>query len=285
MKEPCLFSIIIPVFNVDKTIKQCINSITNQTFKNFEVLFVDGGSSDNTLNLIDCHNKKDNFYIYHQTKSKGIYEAMNLGIDYAKGKWIYFMGADDYLYASDVLQKVAGFADQNSELKVIYGRISTEEFLPKYTEFDLKTLLEINICHQSIFVRKDLFQQIGNFNTRYKIWADYEHNWRWFGNKKEYPYKYFDEIIAVYGNQGFSTNKEDVCFVLDKPKLLVRHLKFSKIDPLVLSSLDIAFGHLIQQKKHVESFFYSFNYKAFGMRKVVQKIRDWFYLTRKSIVH
>jgi glycosyltransferase involved in cell wall biosynthesis len=284
MQSNIFFSIIIPTLNVRKDIEKCLASISKQTFTDYEVLFVDGGSTDGTIEFLNRINDLNKFKIIPQ-KSKGIYEAMNQGLAHATGEWIYFLGADDYLYASDVLQKVADFADQNSELKVIYGRITTEEFLPKYREFDLKTLLEINICHQSIFVRKDLFQQIGNFNTRYKIWADYEHNWRWFGNKKEYPYAYIDEIIAVYGNQGFSTNKEDVYFILDKPKLLVRHLKFSKKDPLVLSSLDIAFGYLVQQKKHLKSLRYCLNYSAFGMSKVVQKIRDWFYLTRKSLAN
>jgi glycosyltransferase involved in cell wall biosynthesis len=284
MKSDYLFSFIIPTLNVRSEIEKCMDSIREQSLKNFEVIFVDGGSTDGTIEFLNQINDFNKFNIIHQ-KSKGIYEAMNQGLAHATGKWIYFMGADDYLYAYDVLQKVADFANQNSELKVIYGRITTEEFLPKYTEFDLKTLLEINICHQSIFVRKDLFQQIGNFNTRYKIWADYEHNWRWFGNKKEYPFAYIDEIIAVYGNQGFSTNKEDVYFILDKPKLLVCHLKFSKKDPIVLSSLDIAFGYLVQKKKYIESLRYCLNYKAFGMSKVIQKIRDWFYLTRKSLAN
>lgn len=275
------YSIIIPTLNAEKDIQKCINSVLNQKFVDYELIFIDGGSTDGTLEILYNIPKEYKFKIVNQN-SIGIYQAMNLGLEHASGKWIYFLGADDYFSSSETLLKVSKFAERNGELKVIYGRITTEEFLPKYKEFDLQTLLEINICHQSIFVQSEAFKKLGNFNIKYSVWADYEHNWRWFGNKKVCPYGYIDEIIAVYGNKGYSTNRVDFNFIIDKPVLLVRHLHFAKNDPNVLNALEEAFNYLIQQKKYFKSLIYTLNFANFGISAVVKKWRDWFYLLRKS---
>jgi len=100
-----LMTIIIPAFNVERYIKKCIDSLKEQTFKDYEVIIVDDGSSDNTLNVIN-ENINEKFTVISQ-KNSGAGYARNAGIKLSKGKYIGFMDSDDFLYDKNSLKKVA----------------------------------------------------------------------------------------------------------------------------------------------------------------------------------
>ena len=96
---PPFISIIIPTFNAESTILKALESILQQTFKDFEILIIDGLSKDKTIEIVE--NLKDSRIKIHSDKDIGIYDAMNKGIHYAQGKWLYFIGSDDYLYNNE----------------------------------------------------------------------------------------------------------------------------------------------------------------------------------------
>ena len=93
----CLISIIIPVYNVETYISNCIESILNQTFKDFELLLIDDGSIDESGRLCDNYKKKDSRINVIHTKNQGVSKSRNLGIKKAKGKYIMFCDSDDYV--------------------------------------------------------------------------------------------------------------------------------------------------------------------------------------------
>ena len=90
-----MFTLITVTLNSQKTILKTINSINNQTYKEFEYIIIDGGSSDGTLDLIKTNLKKK--YILLSEKDKGIYNAMNKGIKLSSGKYVGFLNSDDWL--------------------------------------------------------------------------------------------------------------------------------------------------------------------------------------------
>ncbi len=92
MHQP-FFTIIIPTFNSDKTLQNALNSILQQGFTDFEVVVVDGLSVDNTLQVLRENSQKDHRVRFVSEKDKGIFDAMNKGINMAKGAWLYFMAA------------------------------------------------------------------------------------------------------------------------------------------------------------------------------------------------
>jgi glycosyltransferase involved in cell wall biosynthesis len=97
LQRPAL-SIIIPVYNVEKYIFNCLRSISSQTFEDFEALIVDDGSTDNSGYICDEYIKKDpRFKVYHKTNG-GVSSARNLGLNNIHGEWIYFCDADDILF-------------------------------------------------------------------------------------------------------------------------------------------------------------------------------------------
>lgn len=198
-KDP-LFSIITPTHNAYGHLEKCINSIFNQSFSKWEHIIVDGGSSDGTLELI----KKYPHLKWISEPDVGIYDAMNKGIKLAKGEWLYFLGADDYLYDNKVFENLISHLKSNVD--VVYGNVSSTRWNGLYDgEFNSKKITDKNICHQAIFLRRIVFDKVGLFNLRFKVYADWEHNWRWFFNPS-IKHKYAPLTIAEYADGGFSSN-------------------------------------------------------------------------------
>ena len=89
------FTIITATFNSAKTIKNNIDSVSQQSFKNFEQIFIDGGSTDDTKKII-INNSKNLNYTFYDLPVKGIYNAFNLGLKLANGKYLIYLNSDDY---------------------------------------------------------------------------------------------------------------------------------------------------------------------------------------------
>lgn len=116
--EKILFSIIVPVYNVEKYLDKCLASILEQTFKDFECIIIDDGSPDNSNIIIDKYVKLDQrFKVIHQ-KNMGLSAARNAGLDIAQKNYIVFVDSDDYI-ADDYLEKFAAkIASTNAEIVV-----------------------------------------------------------------------------------------------------------------------------------------------------------------------
>ena len=95
MKE--LISIIVPVYNVEKYLNRCIDSLISQTYQNIEIILVDDGSTDSSSEIVDGYLKKDNrIKVFHKDNG-GLSDARNKGIEISKGKYLSFVDSDDYV--------------------------------------------------------------------------------------------------------------------------------------------------------------------------------------------
>ena len=176
-----LISIIVAVFNGAKTLQQCIDSVSQQTYKNKELIIADGGSRDGTVDLIKSNNARINYWI--SESDKGIYNAWNKGLSQAKGEWICFLGADDYFWDVRVLdQVVSQLATISPKINVAYGKImllgSDDEKLYAIgkpwgaVKNHFKQLM--SIPHPGLMHRTSLFRKYGNFDEAFRIAGDYE---------------------------------------------------------------------------------------------------------------
>jgi len=173
-----LISIIIPVFNAEEFLQRALNSILSQKYKNIELIVIDGGSTDDTLNIIS---RIENVIIKWVSESdKGIYDAMNKGVKMAQGDWIYFLGTDDILV--NCLDKVTGFL--RSPKHIYYGDVYLPGKNKVYSgRFKWHTLVSKNINHQSIFYPRQVFD-LYQYDLKYPVLADYELNLRIWGEGK-----------------------------------------------------------------------------------------------------
>lgn len=206
------FSIITVCWNSQDTIEQTIQSVLNQTFKDFEYIIIDGQSTDNTLAIIDKY--KDRITQFISEPDKGIYDAMNKGIDLAQGDYIMFLNADDVLFHENVLALTAQKANIE-KYELLYGDlIFLEKENGNFKNRKQDNVNKIYLCggmlfHPTIFATKKLFEKIGKFDISYKIVADYEWILRaLIKNKATCKYLDFTTTIFSHG-EGISSNPKN----------------------------------------------------------------------------
>lgn len=221
-----LFSIVIPTFNSSRYITQCLDSIRKQLDKDFEIIIKDGMSSDGTQEIILKY--KSSFpeidIKFSSEPDLGIYDAMNKGIDQSSGEWLLFLGSDDSLYSDFVLQNIA-LQIQNAKSPVIYGNVIISGHAGWAIDgivydgyFDLEKILQKNICHQAIFYNRTVFKELGNFNIRYNVCADFDFNLRCFAKHR---FSYIDLIVTKFNGGGTSVVNDDVNFSNDHINIVI----------------------------------------------------------------
>ncbi len=210
------FSIVVPTFNSEGSIKNLLESIISQTFNDYEILIVDGSSLDNTINIINSIG--DHRVRIISERDTGIYDAMNKGIEASDGQWLYFIGSDDTLYDHFVLEKVKDAIIENNVQHILYGdvRITGTAGWAKEGIYDgaftLSKILSSNICHQNVFYNHKVFNEIGKYTTKYTICADFDFNLRCYS---KYSCFYTPIIIAHFTAGGKSTSERDYEFETD----------------------------------------------------------------------
>jgi glycosyltransferase involved in cell wall biosynthesis len=171
-----LITIIIATYNAGSTLEKCLESIASQTFQDFELLIVDGLSTDNTLAIINKYASSIDYW--HSHKDMGIYDAWNQGLAKASGKYICFIGADDYFADDNALSRLASaINDQDYDLVSSQGKFlksSGGHFIIGNNWNYNKIKKRITVCHPGLLHNRQLFERYGKFNTNYRIVSDYE---------------------------------------------------------------------------------------------------------------
>lgn len=210
-----LVSIIIATFNAVDTLPVTLRSVAEQTYANRELVIVDGGSTDGTLDVIQRSGGPSGSW--SSETDHGIYDAFNKGIERSSGDWIYFLGAGDRFVDGDVLERVFSIPRQG---KMLYGDVLLPRSQRRYGgRFSKLNLGLRNICQQSIFYAKELFDRIGPFEMQYRVWADWAFNLQCFADPCTKP-EYLHSVIAVYDEDGFSSSRVDAEFARNAKELI-----------------------------------------------------------------
>lgn len=215
-----LISIITVTYNCHTILEKTILSLLNQSYTNYEYIIIDGDSHDETKNVIKKYKDKLSYYI--SEPDKGIYDAMNKGIKFSKGKYIYFLNAGDYLY-KNILFKIANELEK-SKVDFLYGNIIFGNLNIKYDgRFSKMKISYKNICQQSIFYQRNIFNKLGEFDLSYHVLADWRLNIKVFADA-EIKKKYLNEIIAYYEIGGFSSQNKDYKFEKNQMRIVKNEL-------------------------------------------------------------
>jgi glycosyltransferase involved in cell wall biosynthesis len=176
-----LISIIVAVYNGATTLQRCINSISQQSYANKQLIIIDGGSNDGSVELLKANQQYFDYML--SEPDTGIYSAWNKGLLKVQGEWVCFLGADDYFRDDQVLSTMAQHLVQLPEsIRVAYGQImlvnsAGEELYLSGSPWPmvkerLKQLM--SIPHLGTMHRRSLFEQFGPFNESFRIAGDYE---------------------------------------------------------------------------------------------------------------
>lgn len=199
-------SIITINYNNVNGLKKTIDSIVCQTWRDFEWIIIDGGSTDGSKELIEqvAAEEKNNVTYWCSEPDKGIYNAMNKGIDKAKGEWLNFMNSGDGFYEKETLEKVFG-CEINGD--IIYGQslycYSDKDVYRDYPlQIDKGYFLDgHHINHQSIFIKNKIQQKI-KYDESYMISADYKLLMECLWNG--YSFNRIDCLVVKYDATGIS---------------------------------------------------------------------------------
>lgn len=195
-------SIITVVYNNEKTILDAMQSVLSQSYKNIEYVIIDGGSTDNTVNLINRH--KDKLWYFVSEKDNGLYDAMNKGICASTGDLIGILNSDDMYQDSDVITSVIDQFNSDPKLDILYGDLvyvksdNTDKVVRywKSKGYYDRFFENANVPpHPALFVRSKVYKEAGFFDLDYKIAADYEFMLRIFKNHK-FNSKYTKKLMV-----------------------------------------------------------------------------------------
>ncbi len=207
-------SIITATYNSAATLKDTIESILCQTYTNIDYIIIDGGSIDGTIDIIKEYEPKFSGKMkWISEHDRGIYDAMNKGIDMSSGDVVGILNSDDYFTSKDVLSKMVDAFDDQS-LDAVFGDVhfikngnpnkvaryySSRYFTPFWLRFGFMP------AHPSFYARKRVFDMAGGYSLDYKIGSDFEMMVRLF-RKYHIHYKYLQMDFVTMRMGGASTS-------------------------------------------------------------------------------
>jgi len=215
-------SIITVTYNAEKFLERTILSVLHQTCKDFEYIIVDGASKDKTVEIITNYELriingefpgvKPEQFRWISEPDRGLYDAMNKGMDLATGDFLWFVNAGDLIYDEHTLQTIVNAYSEAPMSDIIYGQClmidehknalgERHKIAPK--QLKKNCLLQgLVVCHQSILVKKTIAPK---YNLKYRICADYD--WTIRAVEKSKINNYVDQHISRFLIAGFSSQQ------------------------------------------------------------------------------
>jgi len=212
-----LITIVVAVFNGVKTLERCVDSVIDQTYLNRELIIMDGGSSDGTVELLKRYDKEIKYW--ESRLDRGIYHAWNKALEHAGGEWICFIGCDDFFINEKVLEKAVPYLQQAEcdQICYAYGKVAIfsiefNKIISYSNDPWLKMRKQIQrgkfLIHSGSFHHRRLFEKHGYFDESLKVAGDFDLIWREIKNNTA---KYMDMVTICMGHGGLSmslVNKE-----------------------------------------------------------------------------
>jgi len=225
-------SVVTVCYNAVAAIENTILSVLNQTYPNIEYIIIDGASTDGTVDIVKKYLDKITYFV--SEPDKGIYDAMNKGVDVATGEWINFMNSGDSFATDHTISDIFGRGIDYEGQDVIYGDTlyvySGSPIL--YKAKPLSTLeYRMAFCHQSSYVRTHLLK-LRHFDLHFKYVADYDFFHHLYING--HSFHYFSKVMTNYSLEGGFTNlnalnvaKEENLISQKKDMKWLRHLIYT----------------------------------------------------------
>lgn len=298
-----LITIVIPVYNGESKICYAINSLKNQTFKDFEVLVIDDGSIDNTESVIEEYTKNDKRFKYIYKKNGGVSSARNLGIQVAKGKYISFLDCDDY-YDIKFLEKMYKKIECTSADLCYcgYNTFSPSGINRVKTQYKMNNALKeyllgkLKLQTACFLIKKEVIEKN---NLEFRIGADWGEDYEFFCKLLKHSKKitYLKEYLVYYNVKDMNDKlsrfniqqveknmvmieniKRENLLTTSEKKALINYLapaliinflyyNFNKIDPTVVRKI------ILQNKEYIDNMKFVNGLRSIKIYILFQKIK------------
>jgi glycosyltransferase involved in cell wall biosynthesis len=248
-------SIITINYNNLDGLKRTIESVINQTWKEFEYIIIDGGSTDGSAEYIQ--ENKEHFDYWVCEPDTGIYNAMNKGIRVVNGQYLLFLNSGDWLYSSVSLELIDWRKISDYDL-ITYKMLlyfSDKYFYEKYPPSKLSRdfFFRSTLTHQSTLMSKKLFENYGFYNENNKIVSDWEFFFICYENKAKYM-QCGDIVFSVFDMYGIGSQGSDVQeieiynFYVSKPELMKEYIVYNSLETLNKKSKTAIFKEYMYSK-------------------------------------
>ncbi len=234
----CKLSIITVNYNNVFGLQQTIDSVVAQKYNNMEYIIIDGSSTDGSLAVIQKNKKVLTHWI--SEKDLGVYNAMNKGIQFAKGEYIFFLNSGDLFYSSTILKEIEGhLIDKDIISFDINLKGENHDYIKSHPdEMSFSYLFEETLAHQAVFVKRELFRTVGLYDESLKITAD----WKFFIEAFTFhrvTYKTIHKILTVFYFGGMSSTGEGTNIrKQERRKVLKEDFPLFHNDYLMLKKMD-----------------------------------------------
>lgn len=215
-----LISIITVNYNNLEGLKKTLASVRNQTWKEFEYIVIDGGSTDGSIKVLEENSKYVNWL---SEPDKGVYHAMNKGIKKASGEYVLFLNSGDHFYNNDVLRNnVKELKDKEIiyfDLQVVDNEKAFVKNYPSTLSFSY--FVKDTLAHPATFIKKEAFAKTNFYNEDFKIVSD----WKFFMDaicKFDMSYKYIGKTLSVFYLGGISSLPENRKIIYNEKQLVLR---------------------------------------------------------------
>jgi len=225
-------SIITVNLNNRNGLKKTIDSVVSQTFKDFEWIVIDGGSTDGSRELIEKYSEY--FTYWCSEPDKGIYNAMNKGVIKAKGEYLLFLNSGDSLYEDSTLKKVSKVLDGDVVYgDALFGEQGRHSEITSYPQtMSIRFLYYNALCHQSTFFKRSLFDD-QQYDENFKLVSDWDFTVRLLFENKSF--KHIPFIVCNFEGDGESS-KNDKLFFQERATVLEHYYPKAYIEDFRLVS-------------------------------------------------
>ncbi|MBB5635651.1 glycosyltransferase involved in cell wall biosynthesis [Pedobacter cryoconitis] len=241
-------SIITVNYNDNSGLQKTVNSVLNQSLRNFEFIIIDGNSSDGSKEFLQQN--RDHSIRWISEPDRGIYHAMNKGIQMATGKYLLFLNSGDVLFDNEVIKQVDHEIDGTYGIyycDIIFDEPKQKKKVVFPDTLSFTFFFKQSLSHQATFIKRKLFDEIFLYNEDFKIVSD----WEFFIYaicKQNVPYKHLDILTTIYDGNGISSNSENLKMMYQERNIsLMKHFPTFISDYTQISELE---------HKRVKQFFF-----------------------------
>lgn len=179
-----LITVITVVLNNEKYLQECLNSLHNQNYVNYEHIIIDGGSTDKTIDILKKNNDRIDFWI--SKKDNGIYDAFNKGMTLVRGEYFGFLNSDDVYYSKHTLNYVIDSFNENKHADFIFGPVKKHwGLLHGFKPWKIYFTWGFYTSHSTgFFIKRSSAKKLGEYNLKYKYSSDFDYFFRMIVKKK-----------------------------------------------------------------------------------------------------
>lgn len=218
---------IVAVYNGASTLQRCLDSFFRQTYPDKEIVVIDGGSTDGTVDILKANSEKLGYW--ESEPDRGIYHAWNKGLEHASGDWICFIGADDAFWSDDVFERmVPALETAQTSIRVVYGKVAVLDKNGEVLRYGgipwrqarRNMRYTLSIPHIGTMHHRGFFDRHGRFDEQFRIAGDYDMLLR---ELKDGEALFIPDLITVgFQHGGLSNSPRAMPAMLDELRKIYR---------------------------------------------------------------